>query len=311
MGVTKISAHLLLDEAAQRPFRGSVLTLGRQDIHLDRHSLDEIARERRVSLRPSASNGGGAMRMNDVEFLEALGFDSVASMDASEYQGATVCGDLNTPVDPRLAGQYDVVLEQGTLEHVFHLPMALQNIHALLKVGGRMIFLLPCSNHVDHGYYSFSPVLFHDYLTENRYRIDDLSMITFDGDWYHATYKLYSYDPRMPFHAIGSAHGFDREHVTVGLWGVATKTAETTGDKIPTQFHYRELAWQKRQFTEDRPPPPRYLPGPLQKVREAVGRIPVVERLGRTEMAAKWRGWARRRFVIPAMFPEPDRVIRC
>jgi len=42
---------------------------------------------------------------------------------------------------------------------------------SLLKPGGRIIFLSPSTNHVDHGFYMFLPTLFMDYLLANGFSI--------------------------------------------------------------------------------------------------------------------------------------------
>ena len=43
MGISRGGARLLLTEAAARPFSGSVLQLGRQDIHFGRQALTDWA----------------------------------------------------------------------------------------------------------------------------------------------------------------------------------------------------------------------------------------------------------------------------
>jgi hypothetical protein len=50
-----------------------------------------------------------------------------------------------------LVGQFDVVLDSGTIEHVFHIPDALKNVLSLAQ-GGRVICMSPSSNHVDNGF---------------------------------------------------------------------------------------------------------------------------------------------------------------
>ena len=61
--------------------------------------------------------------------FEALGFDTVHSFDYSDYEGATSLLDLNSGVVPDSAvGQYDVVFDSGTIEHVFYVPNSLKAI---------------------------------------------------------------------------------------------------------------------------------------------------------------------------------------
>jgi hypothetical protein len=81
-------------------------------------------------------------------------------MDASDYEGATIIHDLNKPIPQNLVGQYDLVWDGGTLEHVFNFPVALQNAMNLLKVGGHIFLMTPANNQCGHGFYQFSPELF-------------------------------------------------------------------------------------------------------------------------------------------------------
>jgi SAM-dependent methyltransferase len=93
------------------------------------------------------------------DFLTPLGF-SVDSMDASAYEGATIIHDLNKPIPDDLIGKYDLVIDGGTLEHVFNFPAALENAMRMLKVGGHLFLVTPANNQCGHGFYQFSPELF-------------------------------------------------------------------------------------------------------------------------------------------------------
>ena len=164
MGIAKGAARLLLDECWKRPFSGTILQLGRQKLFFQKEEFNEWALFHNVDLVNDISikdsdkenhifTGG----MDDVDFFKAIGFDSVESCDYSDFQAADHVFDLNKPVPKHLYNKYDVILDSGTLEHVFHLPQVLKNIYDMLKVGGRVIHLLPSSNWIDHGFYSFSP----------------------------------------------------------------------------------------------------------------------------------------------------------
>jgi hypothetical protein len=56
--------------------------------------------------------------------------------------------------------QFDTVIDFGTLEHVFNVQVALRNVAALCKKGGRILHALPANNYSGHGFYQFSPELF-------------------------------------------------------------------------------------------------------------------------------------------------------
>jgi hypothetical protein len=54
------------------------------------------------------------------DILAPLGFE-VSSVDASDYEGATIVHDLNIPIPRELVEQFDIVWDGGTLEHVLQL----------------------------------------------------------------------------------------------------------------------------------------------------------------------------------------------
>lgn len=41
----------------------------------------------------------------------------------------------------------------------------------MLKKGGHLLIAVPCSNMIDHGFYTFSPTLFYDYFGCNHFKI--------------------------------------------------------------------------------------------------------------------------------------------
>ena len=48
-------------------------------------------------------------------------------MDASAFEGANFVHDLNNPIPEELHCKYDAVVDGGTLEHVFNVPVAFAN----------------------------------------------------------------------------------------------------------------------------------------------------------------------------------------
>ncbi len=107
------------------------------------------------------------MKNPDDEFSErlfyVLGFDSVDSMDFSEYEGASVVQDLAGDLDPSLEGRFDVIYDGGTCEHIFNLPKAFENVDRLLSPGGVLIGHSPCNNWINHAFYQFTPELVYGY----------------------------------------------------------------------------------------------------------------------------------------------------
>src|SRR6516165_2757823 len=60
-------------------------------------------------------------------FLIHLGARDVHAFDYSVFEGATHCVDLNEPIPEAFKEAYSVVLDGGTLEHVFNYPVAIRS----------------------------------------------------------------------------------------------------------------------------------------------------------------------------------------
>ena len=69
--------------------------------------------------------------------------------------------DISAPLHPGLAGQFDLAVDGGTLEHVFNFPVAIANLMRLVKVGGAVYTQNPCNSLAGHGFYQFSPELMY------------------------------------------------------------------------------------------------------------------------------------------------------
>lgn len=221
MGIPGGVARLLLEEAKRRPFAGSVLQLGRSALYFSLGDLRAWAAAHGVALRevePRPSHDpqlAAAGCIDDHTFFGALGFDEVRSLDYSDWEGADFLGDLNLPLPAELHGRFDVVLEAGTSQHVFHLPELLANVDRLLRPGGRAIHAMVTSNnHVDHGFYMFSPTIFHDYYIANGWAVDGAYFYEFLPFWHRgrfftSRFDVYAYQPgnidHLAYGGFGSA----------------------------------------------------------------------------------------------------------
>lgn len=92
-------------------------------------------------------------------------------IDVACIRGNEIIADLNFPLDTDTLGEYDVVLDSGTCEHVFNAGQAIINLAGLVRQGGFLVQAAPL-NSFNHGFYNFNPTLFHDfYSAENGYRL--------------------------------------------------------------------------------------------------------------------------------------------
>jgi len=142
-------------------FRKTLL-LGRQEFHLDTLSLQSVLEQQKV-IRPVPSAEELKKKTGTYceEYLRWMGAEQVDSMDASDYEKATLIQDLNESLTPDIPRDYSLVIDGGTLEHVYHFPQAIQNVKNLIAVGGSFISVTTANNFLGHGFYQFSPELIY------------------------------------------------------------------------------------------------------------------------------------------------------
>ncbi len=78
--------------------------------------------------------------------------------------------DLSAPLPAEHKGKYGSILNGGTLEHVFDLRQAMENIHDATRLGGLMIHTCP-STWFDHGFVNINPVMFRLAAEANEYEV--------------------------------------------------------------------------------------------------------------------------------------------
>lgn len=298
MGLSRASICFLIEEAQRRPFSGTLLTLSVQNVFLNQTSFEAIADRMGYRLRPLPGDLSQKPLISGTVTSEhvfrRLGFDRVVTTDVSDFEGADLIFDLNDPEIPDgHAERYDMVLDSGTLEHIFHLPNALKNMVGFTRPGGRIVHLSPSSNHIDHGFYMFSPTFFWDYYTANGFELPTFDLVRYrasgdDGSlWDYGAYEPGALDKRS-FGGLGGG--------CFALALVAEKVSPSQGTAIPQQGMYRQ-AW-----ADEAPPgiatagagperPGRHLRTAIKRLKRAVaGQIPVDWRI-------RWKA-ARRRFPL-------------
>ncbi len=238
-----------------------------------------------ASALPSGTPGGGGIP-SDVAFFRLLGASQVSALDVSAYEEADVVHDLNRPVPDGLVERFDVVVDSGTLEHVFNVPQALANISRMLRPGGVVFHFNPASNYIDHGYYQLSPSLLLDYYTANGFTrcqawLAEHSRVFRDRAW-----SLYAYEPGRsvaPFGVIRSTNSWM-------IFARAEKTAGSTHAAVPMQ------RWAGGAGGEGRGTEGRAWAKYARRVESTLRRSPVVWRVvGEVSLSAL--GLVRRRPV--------------
>ncbi|MBC7769718.1 MAG: hypothetical protein H7124_13135 [Phycisphaerales bacterium] len=143
-----------------------VVTIGRHRVNVSNDELETFFRQRnRPDLAARASDG--SLQGYCEQLLKSIfGAGIVQSIDASDYEQADIVHDMNTPILTSEA--FSLVLDFGTLEHVFNVPVAFDNVAKLCTPGAHILHVLPSNNFVGHGFYQFSPELFYQIYSPER-----------------------------------------------------------------------------------------------------------------------------------------------
>jgi len=187
----------------------------------------------------------GKNYINCQALMRLLGAEKTEACDISDYEGAEHIFDLGLPLPKQYKNRFDTILDVGTLEHIFDIPQALENINDMLKAGGTLVMASPMSKAANHGFYSISPTLYHDYLIENGYADIRLYVLGHDGN-IGGTARAYEVMPEAiaePFPA-----SFELDEVML----FAKKGTETTHKRAIVQTVYKQLHAKKDVFRYSR-----------------------------------------------------------
>jgi hypothetical protein len=148
-------------EVLEPHLRGaSILSLGYPDLAVTNADLQAL-----FGVRAPANQITG--RPDTAAALRALGA-TMRAIDVRRSRGVEEIVDLNVPQE---LGQYDLVLDAGTIEHCFNVGTALMNAAGAVRVGGR-IFHTPPLSMVNHGFFNLCPTLLYDFYGQNGWEIE-------------------------------------------------------------------------------------------------------------------------------------------
>ena len=236
MGLDINGVKLLLHAKQLEVNFNKVVTIGRQMLYLKETEMKRL-------LIQAGFNDARDMKTfklhNYAEsFLKMLGAETTDSLDASAYENASLIHDLNLPLPKELFSLYSVVIDGGSLEHVFNFPTAIKNCMNLIEKEGHYIGITPANNFLGHGFYQFSPELYYRIFSP----ANGFKMI-----------KMYLYADRKGASFYEVLDPMDlKQRVTMAnsypsyLFILAQKTEEKEVFKVvPQQSDYEHIAWSK------------------------------------------------------------------
>lgn len=140
-------------------------------------------------------------------------------VDVIAHDGREVVADLNYPHD---FGEFDLVIDAGTVEHCFNIGQAIVNAANAVKVGGKVMHTNPISM-CNHGFYNVCPTVFFDFYMANGFKALGMQVRDRNGE-----------GDEKPFHPVDRFPVEDR-------WGsyFLAKRLEKKPPTYPVQSKYR------------------------------------------------------------------------
>jgi len=227
---------LLLTEHAREPFVGPVLAYGRQDLNFSYEAALWMFESLGIAPHAEGMVNPPAGYIDLERLIKLLGLGRLQTLDVSAYEGADLIADLNEPVPPELIGRFGLIVDGGTMEHVFDIRQGMTNTADMLRPGGRVVHVTPVNNHVNHGFVQVSPTLYHDYYVENGFDdVRGVMMVQPRAQALHARWNFFHYE-HVTMGGINSM--FCTEDTQMGVYFTAKKTAASTSARIPMQSYF-------------------------------------------------------------------------
>lgn len=225
MGINKYDAEVVL--YAKKKFKvdfESTLTLGRLTRYFNLNEIQTVLAKFNFH-----GNSVSSLVSSDFTepFFELLGATATESLDASDYEKASIIHDLNNPLPPHLNQKFSSVIDGGTLEHVFNFPVAIQSCMNALREGGFFIGCIPGNNQMGHGFYQFSPELYYRIFSEQNGFKTHKVLIRVADKWFEAM------DPLVMKSRIEVANG-----LPIFIYVIAEKTKHISTFDMPQQSDY-------------------------------------------------------------------------
>lgn len=233
MAITKNDCTLLFHSKKLGVSYKETLTLGRLNLYVTEAEIEQtIQKYNELTKEITSVNFSSGY---SEPLFELLGANNTNSIDFSEYENATIIHDLNIPITDNLKKKFTVIVDGGTIEHVFNFPVAIKNCMDALQIGGHYIGISPANNLMGHGFYQFSPELYFRVFSEsNGFRIKQM-LVCYDTEndthWYEVA------DP-----AVVNSRVVLKNSLPVSLMFIAEKISQkNVFEETPQQADYTNV----------------------------------------------------------------------
>ena len=237
MGLDKNGVKLLLHAKQLGVKFDRVATIGRQMLYVKEKEMKHLLIS--AGLDDAGSETGFKLNSYAEAFFKKLGAERSDSLDASAYEDATIIHDMNLPLPKEFFSRYSVVIDGGSLEHVFNFPVAIKNCMNLIEKDGYYIGITPANNFLGHGFYQFSPELYYRIFSEaNGFQVRKM--------------YLYADHKKAVFYEVLDPLELKRRVIMANsspsyLFIMAQKTEDKEVFKVvPQQSDYEHMVWNQK-----------------------------------------------------------------
>jgi hypothetical protein len=216
------------------------VTLGRQQLLLSHSDYDQLFRIPIVNRIEFPDDGFSE------PLLKSLDASVVESIDASDYEGASIITDFNKPLEYEHHAKFTSFVDFGAMEHIFDPRQVILNINKILQTNGSVLISTPANGFLGHGFYQFSPEFFYSaFSPENGF--SDTIVILIDvnrsEEWHYV---------KKPSVLQDRNHTPNKKYYTVCF----SKKINTVERISAQQSDYLNLLWNQREYKYILPPKP-------------------------------------------------------
>jgi hypothetical protein len=244
MALIKTSIKLIIKEHNSYGFSGPVLALGVLEIYATYTELNAWFQEFTGRSCPVASCQVNITTNTDGQklkwvaadtFFKAFNFSEVVTLDVPQCEHPPdIVHNLNEPFPSNLINRFGLIIDPGTIEHVFDMKTCLANIVLALKMHGVIIHQVPVYSY-NGGYYSINPSVLYDFYGLNGFSQIKSYLILWDRYRpYTGQYRCYKYSPEL----LGGRHSLadrDQCRFVPHILFFARKSTDVQIIKPPTQ----------------------------------------------------------------------------
>ncbi len=156
------------------------------------------------------------------------GLKKVYSVDLFD-SNADYRWDLNLPVPKNFHNSFKVLIDIGTLEHIFDTRQCLENYFRLVTPGGLFVLTTPVNGFFGHGFHVFNSETLLRALEKNSFKVLYKKFTTSTG--------VEISDPSLPSNIL--------------LWVVARKEKKMGKFIIPQQGYWKKIYAPKKSYNSD------------------------------------------------------------